>query len=42
MRQRSNRFLTALTATAAVSLMAATAAVAATIIGDPSSNVLTA
>ena len=41
MRQPSNRFLTSLAATAAVSLMAATVAMAATIVGDASSNVLT-
>jgi Ca2+-binding RTX toxin-like protein len=40
-RQRSNRFLTSLAATAAVSLIATTVAVAATIVGDASSNVLT-
>jgi Ca2+-binding RTX toxin-like protein len=41
MRQRSNRFLTALAAVAAVSLTAATLAMAARIVGDASSNVLT-
>jgi Ca2+-binding RTX toxin-like protein len=40
-RQRSNRFLTFLAATAAVSLVAASVAMAATIVGDASSNVLT-
>jgi len=40
-RQRSNSFLTSLAATATVSLMAATVAMAATIVGDASSNVLT-
>ena len=41
MRQRSNRFLTALTAVVAASLMAATGVMAARIVGDASSNVLT-
>jgi Ca2+-binding RTX toxin-like protein len=40
-RQRSNRFLTALAAVTALSLTAATLAMAARIVGDASSNVLT-
>jgi Ca2+-binding RTX toxin-like protein len=40
-KQRSNRFLTALTAVVALSLMAATGVMAARIVGDASSNVLT-
>jgi Ca2+-binding RTX toxin-like protein len=41
MRQRSNRFLTSLAVVAALSLTAATIAMAARIVGDASSNVLT-
>ncbi len=41
MAQRSNRFLTALTAASAVALVAASVSMAAVVIGDASSNTLT-